>query len=126
MKYKKVELELPPLGQLILVKMENGDCQIGFFYTLEGEKEFKPICSIEGSVNYCDLKEIKEWKHIPSLHSLKDKPLPIGQCVIVKYKGEDEGDCPSFNPYIGLLECKNTHYGSNKIIGWIEVDELKK
>jgi len=119
-----MDLELPPLGEVILCKSDS-TYQIGYFYTREGVKGFRNIFTVDNQYWFTSMTVHKEWKHIPKFTSIEKKPIPIGRIVVVKYKDEDdENTC--FKSFAGIVGYKNTHCNGNKIIGWIEYEKLKE
>jgi len=98
MKYKNIELELPPLGEIVVVKEEKGKV-IGEFY-LDGDKkkQFHKRCNLQDywvSVN--SIEGSFKWGHLPKFKSVEKELPPTGIDVLVGCSSFDENVLNCFN-----------------------------
>jgi len=126
MKYKNIDLELPPLGKLITgLNEEQKVFSIGFFYELDGKRDYKNIFDIDTSGWFHTSISIDKWKVLPIFKSVEEMPIPIGKAVIVQYRDEESDDI-KFSFYVAVEDHRNNYYHKQKIIGWIEKKDLIK
>lgn len=81
MKYKKIELELPPLGEVLTAINKDGIIVIGYFYLREGAKKFYALHKVSNYNEFdyygSDYIPIK-WAKLPKFKSIKKNPPPFG------------------------------------------------
>jgi len=137
MKYKSSELELPPLGEIIVIRKrsfneDQNTCietfLIGNFYiTSEKERDFETFTHLHGPdlilVPY--LKGKYKWAFLPKFKSVKEERPPIGIDVLwgISEIGSEVGFLNSFKVF-HLTNGKKTVYIKNNFNDKIEEVEM--
>jgi hypothetical protein len=88
MKYKSSELELPPLGENIAVKM-HGFFQVGSFYiNEEGRRAFNTERLIKSYEENDEEKLLLKWSYLPKFKSIKEEKPPVGVLILVAFRDD--------------------------------------
>lgn len=86
MKYKKIELDIPPLGEILTCKSEAGAAFIGYFYLSNEKREFNSMFNFSTGI-YGSKPD--RWAKLPKFKPLKKERPPIGievlMCVVSKH-----------------------------------------
>ncbi len=144
MKYKKIDLELPPLGEVLVAKALQGTTVLGYYY-LKGEKRafhtmftlpnYNYVASQDdpilfNTINYdYNPSEFIKWAKIPKLKTLKKERPPIGTEVLLSFISKHcRGYCLGTNLKDYVLEDRINDIGDKKVIidSWLELEEFKE
>jgi len=129
MKYKDIELELPPLGEMLTTLDTDGDALVGYFYLTNGKREFYSTLRIRlsndgpGWVGCCSTEPIK-WSKLPKFKQLKKEQPPIGIEVLLSGLGKGARN------YIKGVNIKDTDLVKRcediVIDSWVELETFKE
>lgn len=92
MKYKSVDLELPPIGEILVTTDGNAIGGIGYFYLSNEKRLYKCMVAFPASTvctgwTYEETTP-KKWAALPKFKSLKKNKPPIGIEVVFCAVGE--------------------------------------
>ena len=121
MKYKKTELELPPLGKDVCVSNAEGEIDYGFFYVRRGERHFQS-CSLFYRMFF---SEWTYWAIMPDFKDPKKELPPVGHSVL----GCCAEGVTSFREYMYVVlldDMDKIMVDGKEIDGWIEPEALDK
>lgn len=83
MKYKDINLELPPLGKVIAIIDNNENLFIGYFFIHKNEKAFSTLWR---RIAWEYVNNPRKWAYLPIFKDLKDEKPPIGIEVLGSYR----------------------------------------
>lgn len=141
MKYKDIQFELPPLGEIIVTKHEEelwvSDKEktivynVGCFildYNIKDKKYEKKFISLYTNYSSYPPNEKYNWKYLPEFKDIVSNDLPIGKRIFVKDKLVRENlslnsfaDLYAFSSFIYVKDCP---VRKEKIESWITFEDL--
>lgn len=143
MKYKKIDLELPPLGEVIVAKGAQETTVLGYFY-LKGEKRsfqrmftlpnYNNVAEVDdilryGSAFITDETNFIKWAKMPKLKTLKKVRPPIGTEVLLSSVSKHgRGYCVGTNLKDYVLEDRINDMNDKKVTidSWLEIETFKE
>ncbi len=132
MKYYNKDFEMPEVGKLIIKPARFNYTEsdkiisylsIGFDYKSGNRKAFHELQAFTAKYLESEIKST-EWGYLPKFYSPKDKKMPIGETILVKYNDEINISTKRFK--IELNEFCEDYIEIEGILGWLPLSELEK
>lgn len=129
MKFKSIELELPPLGEYVCIREKNNENEddlgvdYGFFYLRYGERSFQSTSLV--SLFSLDWSSEADWALMPEFKSIQEELPEVGTSVLGMCIDEETG----FQEYcyVVLLKDEATIFVKGKEIdGWLEIEAFDR
>jgi len=119
MKYKNIDLELPPLGEILMIEDVTQKKTFGYFYLEENKKEFHSLLSND----YIKTENILYWAYLPKFNLIKETKSPIGIMVIMSYINKNGNRL-----YYKGINVKNylPNFDGCEADSWIELEKLQR
>jgi len=130
MKYKDMELELPPLGEVLVCMDGYEHIHLGYFYLSNGKREFQLTAFIMRgfdlgccmSTDYTRLP--KKWAELPEFKLLEKEQPPTGIEVLISCFKD------GVKNYIKGVNLKDTDLNTRcpdaVVDSWIELEAFKE
>ena len=131
MKYKSIELESPPLGEVVVAMDAEKLSSIGYFYISQDKQLFCDTLKIidsrfksENGFCYVEMGEAKKWANLPKFKSIKTEPPPFG--IEILLSGKTKG-WRGYNIGVNLKDDNLEDRGEDvKLDSWIEMEAFKE
>jgi len=132
MKYKNIELELPPIGEIIVTKNEYDNYFFGYYYLSFEKRKFCSIYSLPlpGTITFLDSDYSAEtkWAKMPKFKLLKTERPPIGVEVLLSWltiAGRGYSQATNLKGYI-LEDRVKESYKKATVDSWIRIETFQE
>lgn len=126
MKYKDINLELPPVGELLVTTSEGRGYYVGYFLKNNDKKRlFFELAFFDLSKKNLDRFflgiETEKWAPLPKFKSVKDDPPPVGEIVLFKLSDEKIEEDTDIREHAFSMGCLLK--GQKKYVNEVQYDE---
>ena len=133
MKYKNSDLELPPLGEIIVVSSDERKIIGEFYLDSDRKRKFRDRCALQDASLFVNCIEGSyKWASLPKFKSAKKELPPVGIDVLFACASFDQNVLNYFNVQHFIKGQKreyardNTNAKEILIDAWIELENFNE